>query len=131
MSNTITLAPAEACACQAGGYICANADQSCTCDCHGARPLAGATYPMPPKPVWATGEPDLSEEAIAWCHSLADTSDTFAVFLGRSDWIQPHCITVGEVEIHAEVAEQILTVEQAHRLAALLVQAADMAEGAE
>jgi hypothetical protein len=78
---------------------------------------AGTTYPMPPAPSWATDKPDLSEEAIAWSHSLADASDPFAVFLGRSDRIQPHCITVGEVEIHAEVTEQILTVEQAHRLA--------------
>jgi hypothetical protein len=91
---------------------------------------AGTTYPMPPAPSWATDKPDLSEGSIAWCHSLHDAADPFAVFIGRSDWIQPDCVTVGEVEIHAEVGEQILTVEQAHRLAALLVQAADMAEGA-
>jgi hypothetical protein len=89
---------------------------------------AGTTYPMPPAPSWATDEPDLSEGSIAWCHSLADPSDPFAVYLGRSDRIQPHCITVGEVEIHAEVTEQILTLEQAHRLATLLELAADFAE---
>jgi len=86
------------------------------------------TYPMPPKPSWATGEPDLTEGSIGWDHNLSDPSDPFTVTVSRRDWIQPHHITVGQVEIHGAVDAHPLTVEQARRLAALLVEAADLAE---
>jgi hypothetical protein len=88
---------------------------------------AGTTYPMPPAPSWATGEPDLCEGSIGWDHDLSDPSDPFHVSVWRRDWIQPHSVTVGKVEIHAEVENRSLTVEQAHRLATLLELAADFA----
>jgi hypothetical protein len=50
------------------------------------------------------------------------------VSVGRRDWIQPHSVTVGEVELSIEVDPNGLTAQQARRLAALLVQAADLAE---
>jgi hypothetical protein len=63
---------------------------------------AGATYPMPPKPVWATSEPDLCEGSIGWEHTLNDPTGPFTVALVKRDWIQAHSVTVGEVEIHVE-----------------------------
>lgn len=91
---------------------------------------AGTTYPMPPKPVWATGEPDLCEGSIGWDTTLSDPSDPFTVSIGRRDWIQAHSVTVGEVELVVEVDPfgPRLTAQQARKLAAMLVQAADLAE---
>ena len=90
----------------------------------------GTTYPLPPAPSWATGEPDLAEGSIGWDHSLSDPSDPFTVSIGRRDWIQAHSITVGEVELVVEVDPNgpRLTAQQARKLAALLVEAADLAE---
>ena len=93
---------------------------------------AGTTYPMPPKPVWATGKPDLCEGSIGWDTTLSDRSDPFTVSIGRRDGIQAHGVTVGEVEMVVEVDPfgPRLTAQQARKLAVLLVQAADIADQA-
>jgi hypothetical protein len=91
---------------------------------------AGTTYPMPPKPVLAADEPDLCEGSIGWDHDLSDPSDPFTVSISRRDWIQAHSVTVGDVELMVAVEEYgpRLTPQQARQLAALLVEAADLAE---
>ena len=99
----------------------------------------GTTYPMPPGPLWAT---DRRMEADAVTHQ--HTVGTFelepvsgpdglevrhgGVILSRWDEIVEAVLTVGATSICVLDAE--VTPAGARKLAALLVQAADMAESA-
>jgi hypothetical protein len=146
MSTTTT--PAEAgtmhhrtCACQASGRICANADLSCPCDCHGAHPLAeaGTTYPLPAKPSWAT-ESRLADDAMAHRHevgrfqtvivpgeqSVSEHRGEEVVEVTRWDTIAAETLTVGAALVFLLDTE--LTPAEARRVAVLLVEAADLLE---
>ena len=91
---------------------------------------AGTIYPMPPKPNWADDKPDLTEGSIGWSHSLTNGEHPYSVGVARRDWIRVEAVEVGDVEVYVE-ADDKFSASQAREFAALLVQAADLAESQE
>jgi hypothetical protein len=125
------------CACQPDGYLCANADRSCPCVCHGASPLAGTTYPMPPVPKWAAtsnlgGASDATIDHFGYFLNLAEMNEdgevggTEGVQVQRYDVIDATSVTVGPTVVLVGSIE--LAPSEARKLASLLIQAAATAE---
>ena len=88
---------------------------------------AGTTYPMPPKPSWATGLPDLTEGSIGWDREVdAGVGDSIGVT--RRDWIRPDGIEVGMTQVYVDLSDVKLSPVEARHIADLLISAARMAE---
>ena len=89
---------------------------------------AGTTYPMPPRPSWATGLlPDLTEGSIGWDREV-DGGVGDAIGVTRRDWIRPDGIEVGATQVYVDLRDQKLSPDEARHIADLLISAARMAE---
>jgi hypothetical protein len=81
------------------------------------------TYPLPPAPGWSKD----SERDGAQTHhgAVVGSAGDIQVRLGRTDFIGATDVEVGPVEVYVE--DHPVTPAEARQLAALLVEAADLA----
>jgi hypothetical protein len=86
---------------------------------------------MPPTPSWAIGEPEDDQGTLRYWTTVGTVETIEAglveVDLGRSDWLSVVSHMFQEGVPRVLLLDHTLTVTEARDLAALLVQAADMA----
>ncbi len=92
---------------------------------------AGTTYPLPPAPAWAA-ETAVEEEAIGHYREIASgtlpPASSWDVGVSRFDLILPRAVVVGSTYVHAFDLD--IPPADARKIAAALVEAADVIEGA-
>jgi hypothetical protein len=82
------------------------------------------TYPLPPAPSWASDR-EIDQGDVVYDRAIGEVEGTY-VGIGQRDSITGDCFEAGDVGIL--VGDYRLTPKQARQLAALLIEAASLAE---